>query len=155
MRFNLRNDNYKNFDVFKDNVLEPRSYFVPFNDMNELASTDIRTERYNSSMVDVLSGEWEFKYFSKESDMPDELDTDTYEFDKVSVPSVWQHTGYEEPYYINARYPFKPNPPEIPADCSVGVYHKAFEADDIEATYTLSFLGVAGALDVFVNGKYV
>lgn len=46
--------------------------------------------------------------------MPNELDIDSTEFDKVPVPSVWQHTGYEKPYYVNSRYPFKPTPPEIP-----------------------------------------
>ncbi len=155
MKFKLKNDNYKNFTIFKDNVLQPRSYFIPFADMKELVGTDIRTERYHSSLVDVLSGEWDFKYFSRVSDMPDEIDTDNYDFDKVTVPSVWQHTGYEEPYYVNTRYQFNPNPPDIPEDCPVGVYHRVFHADDIESTYTLTFLGVAGALDVFVNGRYV
>ena len=58
MKFKIKNDNYKNFDVFKDNVLTPRSYFIPFSSPEELRKTDIRTERYSSSMVEVLSGEW-------------------------------------------------------------------------------------------------
>lgn len=155
MKYNLKNDNYFNFDVYKDNVMQPRSYFIPFHDGAMLAKTDFRTERYSSDMVDVLSGEWDFKYYSKVSAMPDEFDTDDIEFDRVTVPSVWQCTGYEEPYYLNTRYQFKPNPPEIPHDCSVGVYHREFDIDDIEQNYCISFLGVAGALDVFVNGSYV
>lgn len=155
MKFRLKNDNYKNFDVFKDNVLQPRSYFIPFNSVEEMAKTDIRTERYNSSCVKVLSGEWDFAYYKHESDLPLEIDTETACFDKVSVPSVWQHTGYEKPYYVNSRYPFTPNPPEIPVDCPVGVYHRTFYIDDLEKNYILSFLGVAGGLDVFVNSKYV
>ena len=155
MKFKIKNDNYKNFDVYKENVLTPRSYFIPFSSPEEMAKTDIRTERYSSSMVEVLSGEWDFKYYKNESDMPNELDIDSTEFDKVPVPSVWQHTGYEKPYYVNSRYPFKPTPPEIPADCSVGVYHRTFEIDDLNKNYIISFLGVAGGLDVFVNGKYV
>ena len=155
MKFKIKNDNYKNFDVYKENVLTPRSYFIPFSSPEEMAKTDIRTERYSSSMVEVLSGEWDFKYYKNESAMPNELDVDSTEFDKVPVPSVWQHTGYEKPYYVNSRYPFKPTPPEIPADCSVGVYHRTFEIDDLNKNYIISFLGVAGGLDVFVNGKYV
>lgn len=155
MKFKIKNDNYKNFDVYKENVLTPRSYFIPFSSPEEMAKTDIRTERYYSSMVDVLSGEWDFKYYQKESDLPSELDVENTDFDKVAVPSVWQHTGYEKPYYVNSRYQFKPNPPEIPADCAVGVYHRTFAIDDLNKNYILSFLGVAGGLDVFVNEKYV
>ena len=103
MKFKIKNDNYKNFDVFKDNVLTPRSYFIPFSSPEEMAKTDIRTERYSSSMVEVLSGEWDFKYYKNESVMPNELDVDSTEFDKVPVPSVWQHTGYEKPYCVTAQ----------------------------------------------------
>lgn len=154
VKFNLKNDNYKNFAVYKDNILKPRSYFIPFASLEEAGKSDIRTERYSSSMVDVLSGEWDFKYYSKLSDMPDEIDIDDFEFDTVPVPSVWQHTGYEKPYYLNTRYQFKPNPPEIPEDVPVGIYHRVFSIDDVNANYTLTFLGVAGALDVFINGRY-
>ena len=61
MIYNLKKDNYKTFNVFKDNILDPRSYFIPFANENEMLESDIRTERYASSMVEVLSGEWEFK----------------------------------------------------------------------------------------------
>ena len=132
MKFKIKNDNYKNFDVFKDNVLTPRSYFIPFSSPEEMGKTDIRTERYSSSMVEVLSGEWDFVYYKKESELPSVFDIDKTDFDKVSVPSVWQHTGYEKPYYLNSRYPFKPNPPEIPVDCPVGVYHSTFNIDDLD-----------------------
>lgn len=37
----------------------------------------------------------------------------------------------------------------------MGVYHRTFEIDDLNKNYIISFLGVAGGLDVFVNGKYV
>ena len=155
MKFKLKNDNYKNFEIYKENVLEPRSYFISFSSVEELAKTDIRTERYNSGEVDVLSGEWDFAYYKHESDLPLEIDTDEMKFDKVNVPSVWQHTGYEEPYYVNSRYQFTPNPPEIPVDCAVGVYHRTFIINDLQKNYIISFLGVAGGLDVFVNSKYV
>lgn len=155
MKFNLKNDNYSNFDVYKKNVLFPRSYFISFSAAQEMAKTDIRTERYNSSAVDVLSGEWDFVYYERESLLPLEFDTDSVKFDKVTVPSVWQHTGYEKPYYVNARYQFAPNPPEIPVDCPVGVYHRSFVRDENYSNFVLSFLGVAGGLDVFINGKFV
>ena len=155
MKYRIKNDNYKNFAVFKDNVLKPRSYFIPFKDTEKMLSNDIRTERYNSDMVEVLSGEWDFVYYPAVSKVPEVFDTEKVRFDKVTVPSCWQFTGYEPPVYINVRYQFKPDPPHIPENCSVGVYRKAFTVNSADKTYTLAFLGVAGALDVFVNGKYV
>jgi hypothetical protein len=35
-------------------------------------------------------------------------------FDKLDVPSCWQYNGYGNPMYLNARYPFRFNPPKIP-----------------------------------------
>lgn len=154
MIYELKMDNYKDFHIFKDNVLEPRAYFIPFSSEKELAETDIRTERYHSTMVAVLSGEWQFKYYEKVSDMPQSFDTEKEDFDVITVPSCWQFTGYEKPYYINSRYQFECDPPNFPEDCSAGVYVKKFMLGDVSGKYTLTFLGVAPCFDLFVNSKY-
>ena len=155
MLVNYKKDNFKNFSVFKDNVLKPRAYFIPFNSVEDLSKTTIIDERYSSSMVKVLSGDWDFKYYSSIDKMPNEIDVQNFDFDTVVVPSVWQHTGYERPYYVNQRYQFKPNPPSIPDDCPVAIYHKNVDIDDLSGNYIITFLGVACCLDLFVNGKYV
>lgn len=154
MVYNL-NNHYCQFSVYKDNVLQPRAYFIPFRSAERLAQTDMMTERYASDMVTVLSGEWDFAYFKNVSMLNGSFDTDTLTFDKMKVPSCWQFTGYEPPYYVNTRYQFKPNPPEIPQDCSVGIYRRFITLTEVHDTYMLSFLGVAGALDVYCNGQYV
>lgn len=155
MKYNLKTDNYITFEKFRENTMYPRSYFIPFANLDELKGTDIRNERYSSSLVDCLSGEWDFKYYSSCSDIPKDLDTDSIDFDSVSVPSTWQHTGYEQPYYVNTFYQFTPKPPHIPSDCPAGVYRKIINIDDLSLNYYLCFLGVAGGLDLFVNGRYV
>lgn len=155
MIYNLKKDNYKNFNVYAENLLPPRSYFIPFSSKEELDETDIRTERYSSSRVAVLSGDWSFKYYSKVSEIPEEFNSDEEEMDTIPVPSMWQYTGYEKPYYVNQRYQFPVNPPDFPEDCPVGVYLKKFKIAEISGNFSLAFLGVAGSLDVFVNGKYV
>ncbi|MGN1203080.1 MAG: glycoside hydrolase family 2 TIM barrel-domain containing protein [Eubacterium sp.] len=155
MKYNLKTDNYKTFKTFKDNVMYPRSYFIPFASLTELEDTNISNERYRSSMVECLSGEWDFVYYKNCTDIPNDFDTAEISFDKVAVPSTWQHTGYEKPYYVNSRYQFKPNPPEFPEDCPAGVYRKIINIDNAEQNYYLCFLGVAGSLDLFCNGKYV
>lgn len=156
MIYTLKNNtNYRDFGVYQENLMKPRAYFIPFGSFDALAATDVRTERYASDRVTVLSGEWDFQYFVRVSDLPEAYDTDKASFDTVPVPSCWQFTGYEPPYYVNTRYQFKPNPPQIPEDCSVGIYRRLFAIEEPEKHYTLSFLGVAGALDVYVNGRYV
>ena len=155
MNYFLKTENYRNFTKFSENVMFPRSYFIPFSDLKELDGTDIRNERYSSSMVECLSGEWDFIYYKSCLEIPAEFKTDEICFDKVNVPSVWQHTGYEPPYYVNQRYQFKPAPPEIPEDCSAGVYRKMIKIDDASLNYYIAFLGVSGGFDLFCNGRYV
>ncbi|MBR3737440.1 MAG: hypothetical protein IKN26_01755, partial [Eubacterium sp.] len=155
MKYHLKNGNFSDFCVFRKNILKPRSYFIPFESEKEALESDIRSERYSSSRVDVLSGEWDFRYYENCRDIPAEWNSENEKFDKINVPSMWQFTGYEKPYYLNTRYQFKPNPPEIPENCSAGIYRKIIETDDLSQGYTLSFLGVAGAFDVFINKNFV
>ena len=37
MKFNLKNDNYSDFGIYKKNVLFPRSYFISFSTPEEMA----------------------------------------------------------------------------------------------------------------------
>lgn len=155
MHYSFKTDNYRILEMFKDNTVAPRAYFIPFSSCEEMRKTDIRDERYSSSKVTVLGGEWKFAYFDRVSAMPDDIDSDTFDFDTVKVPSMWQFTGYEKPYYVNVRYQFKADPPHFPEDCPVSVYLKTLEIENADKTRCLSFLGVAGSLDLFINGKYV
>lgn len=155
MKYNFKTDNFKTFEKFSENLLTPRSYYIPFGSLDELEGTDIRNERYSSSRVDCLSGEWDFAYFKDCRDVDREIELDSIKFDRVFVPSTWQHTGYENPYYVNTRYQFKPNPPYIPEVCPAGLYRRKFQIDDLSLSYTVCFLGVAGSLDLFCNGRYV
>lgn len=155
MQYNLKTGNFCDFSKFRENIMIPRSYFIPFANLDELAKTDIRNERYSSSRVECLSGEWDFVYYSNCKMVDNFFDTEKIKFDKVNVPSMWQYTGYEKLYYVNTRYQFKPNPPHIPEDCPVGIYRRFIDIDNLDLNYTLAFLGVAGSLELFCNGKYV
>ena len=128
-------------------------------------------------MVRCLSGEWDFKFYEKPAELEKDFDSDKVVFDKLTVPSVWQFSGYLKPTYINSDYPFCFDPPRIPEEeelgiykpaynrpghidarghyNSIGVYRKKFAIDDLNKTYTVAFLGVTPCLDLFLNGKYV
>ena len=155
MQYSIVNENYRDFDVFEINKLKPRAYAIPFKSLRKLKATDCLTERYKSDKVTVLSGEWDFKYYEKQSIVPVNFHTDRVQFKKVKVPSTWQRTGYEEPCYINTRYEFHLMPPELPENVSVGVYRRFFDISSVDKRYVISFLGVVSCLDLYLNGEFV
>ena len=155
MKYSIHRKLHTDFNVFEENKLDARSYFIPFSSVKRLVKTDFKNERYSSDRVTLLNGEWDFAYYEKLSYVPEILDTDIIGFDSVTVPCTWQRTGYDQIAYINTRYPFPKNPPYIPADVATGIYRKAVDIKNADKRRTISFLGVAGALAVYVNGEYV
>ena len=155
MEYKLNKTNYRDFDVFEENKLAARAYFIPYSKKTDLDAAELRHERTGSDLVEVLSGEWDFKYYSDISQLPDALNINTVEFDKVHVPSTWQRTGYEPPVYLNCPYPFETPVPTLPEHMSAGVYHKSFEVSNSDNIHIISFLGVVPCVDLYVNGMYV
>ncbi len=155
MKYTVNTKNYRDFNTFEINKCEGRAYFIPYTDKKTLAQTDFRKERYSSDLVRVLSGEWEFKYYPHAAEVPAELDTAEIEFDKITVPSTWQRTGYEPPVYLNCPYEIETKPPMLPDDMSAGVYRKVFNVEDTDKVYILTFLGVCPCVDLYINGEFV
>ena len=185
MRYRINKTNYCDFDVFEDNKLAPRSYFIPYPDRESADKVSGKEKRYKSPKVICLNGDWDFKFFPNPSQLPDLLDTDTIKFDKIDVPSCWQFRGYDRPFYVNLRYQFPYDPPKIPeldkagkvfslqgSDYGlgprwkdpgeeynfVGVYRTFFNTDGPDAPerrYVLSFLGIASCADIYMNDHYV
>lgn len=155
MLYNFNHDKYNNFKIYEENKISGRAYFIPFKNMDVLEKTTYLNERYNSDMVTLLNGEWGIKYFKKFSEMPQSINTDTFEFDMKKVPSCWQFIGYEEPYYVNQKYQFKIQVPYVPNDIPVAIYKKTFNLDNISKTEILTFLGVCSNLQLYLNGSYV
>ena len=156
MKYIINTDNFRNFDVAEINKLSPRAYFIPYSSMEKLCEQDVLTERYNSDMVTVLNGEWDFKYYDKDMLIPKEFYTDRVQFDKVIVPSTWQRTGYREPCYLNTRYEFDAKLyPGIPEEVPMGIYRKVINIENPEKVYILTFMGVISSLDLYINGEFV
>ena len=173
MLYRFSHDKFNDPQVFEDNRLHPRSYFIPFASRAECDGCDYLNERYSSSCVMPLGGEWDFLYYSKIGDMPTKMDFYDVKGDKVEVPSCWQFTGYEKPYYVNIRYQFDYKFPYVPADestvgnnmptndnkvhrvfNSLGVYRRKFTARRGFKNF-LTFLGAASCVQVYLNGMYI
>ena len=166
MKYILDKLNHCTFKKVEAGRLAPRAYAIPHKKSADAKRADYKNERFNSDVVSALSGEWEFKYYKKKSKLPATLDTSKIKFDKITVPSTWQRTGYEEPVYINCPYSFDPRalggekgqgvkPPEIPDDFSCGIYRKWLTIDKKAENYVLCFLGIASCVDLYINGIFV
>ena len=154
MQYSVHRKLHTDFSVFEENKLPARSYFIPFSTSENVHASDYKNERYTSDRVLMLSGEWDFAYFDRLSKIPEVFDTASVQFDKVNVPSTWQRTGYDQIAYINTRYPFPKKPPHIPEDVAVGIYRKTAVLTE-SVRKLITFLGVAGAMALYINGKYV
>lgn len=182
MQYKLNTSNYHDFQTYEVNKLPPRSYFIPYPDRAQADQVTAAQKRYRSPKVICLNGEWDFRFYPRPSELPEVIDTDTMRFDKLDVPSCWQFRGYARPFYVNMRYQFPYQPPEIPTTEKVdktfcwigsdygikprwqdpgeeynyvGVYRRFFRVEDELKNYVLSFLGVASCIDVYVNGSFV
>lgn len=126
---------YENLEKIQENRLPQRSYYIPEN---------------KNAYLD-LNGEWDFKYYSADF-LEEENITD---WDKISVPSCWQLKGYENPNYTNINYPYPVDPPYLPVENPLGIYHREFEIVDEENLHYIIFEGVSSNLQLFINNKYV
>ncbi len=182
MRYTVNKENYHTFDIFEINKMPARSYFVPYPDKMKADAVSLFEKRYASSKVTCLNGDWDFKFYPRPGELPDVLDTEKVEFDSIPVPGCWQFHGYDRPFYVNTRFQFPFNPPEIPQEDAVrpvlsvskspnglktvwniprgeynfvGVYRRKFTVDTPRKKRIISFMGVASCLDLYVNGKFV
>lgn len=155
MKYSINKTNFNDFSVYEINKLEGRGYQIPYSSKETIKKTPFKKERTSSDIVRVLSGEWEFRYFSTNKDLPDVIDTSDFKFDKIKVPSTWQRIGYDSPAYINCPYAFDNPPPYVPEEQPVGVYRKIFDIADTDKKYIISFLGVIPCIDLYINGKFV
>ena len=155
MKYQIKMLLINDFGVYKKNKLDYRSYFIPYKDKALLSEKSALTERYESDTVNVLSGEWDFKFYEKISRLPTIIDTEGLACDKITVPSVWQRTGYAPPAYINTRYEFKMNLPDVPEEMMAGVYVKKFNISEDAVNPIITFLGVCSCLTLYINGEFV
>ena len=103
MKYNINKTNYHDFRTVSVNRLKARSFFIPYPDRESADGQNTLSMRYGSPKVICLNGKWDFSFYPVPSELPDILDTDDTDFDKIDVPSCWQFRGYAKPFYVNAR----------------------------------------------------
>lgn len=164
----MRLDNYHlSFEDLHIGTQETRAYYIPFPSQKELeearqaADKHIEMDvRYASDRVNVLDGEWDFRYFNRPEEVPEDFYTEEFRgdgFTTIPVPSCWQTHGYDHHQYTNIRYPFAFDPPHVPAENPTGAYFTDFELTEEEASKKryLYFEGVDNNFYVWINGEFV
>ncbi len=140
---------YEDLNLIHENTLPPRSHYIPYESLEKALTGEPSDSKYYK----LLNGEWDFAYFARDIDCPKEIT----KWDTVKVPSCWQMTGYERPYYTNVNYPYPVEPPYVPDDNPLGVYRTfvIISEEESKRENTIVFEGVAPCFELFINGEYV
>ncbi|MCF0134350.1 MAG: beta-galactosidase [Blautia sp.] len=147
---------YEDLHVLHENVMPNRCYYIPSSSRMDC----LVEEREKSDRIQMLNGDWKFRYYDSVYAMQDaffETDYDASGFDTVSVPGVWQNYGYDTHQYTNIRFPFPADPPYVPAENPCGAYICEFQySKTSEAPKAfLEFEGVDSCFYVWLNGAYI
>ncbi|MBQ2876258.1 MAG: glycoside hydrolase family 2 [Clostridia bacterium] len=140
---------YENPKLLHEGTLPPRAHYIPYDSLEGA----LRGEPEGSGLYTSLCGEWDFKYFARDIDCPENIEL----WDKIRVPSCWQAEGYEPPVYTNVMYPHPVDPPYVPDDNPLGVYRRLINATPEMAKRKnyIVFEGAAPCVELFLNGEYV
>lgn len=148
---------YENPMKTSENRLPQRAYYIPYANLEQALSFD----RSKSPYYKLLNGEWDFKYFSRDIDVPENvaenIDEKIVDFDRQEVPFCWQSKGYDQIMYSNVDYPYPVDLPYVPDENPCGVYRCEFEIGSEWAgrETNIVFEGVSSCMYLYINGAYV
>ena len=149
--------NWEDPSVLDQNKRDAYAWSFPFRSIENAGVNSFDSSPYYYS----LNGKWRFKWSLNPQNRPENFynpDYTTNSWDIITVPSDWQMKGYGTPIYTNVKYPFKMDPPNIPAEYNpVGSYVKYFEVPkNWDGTSVIIHFGaVNSAMYVWVNGQKV
>ena len=115
-------------------------------------------EREASERFQLLSGAWDFAYYSSLHDVDLASALAGAGFDvqaKMPVPGCWQTNGFDRAQYITSPYPFLFDPPHVPYDNPVGIYRTSFTCVSAQETSFLYFEGADSCLYASLNGRFL
>ncbi len=149
---------WSRLDVIEIGKRPAHAYCVPFPDEETMRTTPRFRDRFESPLVHLLDGTWDFRYLPDVRDLTEDAILGDFTAEngalRMDVPSCWQMKGFDIPHYTNVRYPFPCDPPFVPAANPVGIYRRSFHvpASFAGCGVRLVFQGVAGAFHLLVNG---
>lgn len=143
---------WQNEKILQVNREKERAYYIPFDTLEKA----LEGNKEKSKFYKILNGNWDFKYFNKYLDVPNNVLEDGG-WENIPVPSNWQVYGYDVPQYVNALYPYPVNPPYVPNENPVGIYKRDFKLPISwgEKEIYLNFEGVNSCFYLYINKQLV
>lgn len=145
----------KSFMTFHENpeklhigTLPDHAYFIPF-----AKGQDAFCERVKSKRIEMLNGEWDFKYYDSIISLDDDFINMSFT-EKIPVPSNWQLHGYDKAQYTNVVYPIPFDPPYVPDNIPVGIYQRKYIHADDGMRKILTFEGVDSCIYLYINDRF-
>lgn len=117
---------YENLNVLHENTMPRHAYYMP----TSKAMGVLVHDRKKSDRMQLLNGNWKFRYYKSIYDLQEkfyEVGYDVTKFDEIPVPGIWQNYGYDSHQYTNVRYPIPLDPPYVPQENPCGAYVHQFE----------------------------
>ncbi|HFQ8226690.1 TPA: glycoside hydrolase family 2 TIM barrel-domain containing protein [Citrobacter freundii] len=108
-----------------------------------------------------LNGLWRFNCAINPASRPKNFYQEDYDFsdwDTIRVPGNWEAQGFDKAIYIDERFPFTTQWPEVPRDYNpVGSYRRTFHLDHswFEKELFLHLGGARTATFIWINGQRV
>ena len=135
---------HKKIEFISQNICDRRNFYCPKNIIDQVSVYK------GGSRFISLNGEFDFAFFNAGQTFDEKAN-----FKKVNVPCCWEYYGVGYTGYVNDRYLFPINPPEI-IDSDYGVYKKTFFLIKKKGKrYYINFEGKDSCLYLYVNGQYV
>lgn len=158
LRFNQKSPDYENPDILQIQAELADARGIPYQSRETALAAAAECDKYASSYVQPLNGEWKFHYAPCPHEAPERFFDESYageDWDRIPVPSNWQLLGYGTPLYSSSKYPFPVDPPYIPKLNPTGSYMRSFDLPERrgDGDVFLVFEGVDSAFHVWVNGE--
>ncbi|WEM45034.1 beta-galactosidase subunit alpha (plasmid) [Photobacterium sp. DA100] len=147
-------NNWENFLHLHENRLAPRAYFFSYNSLSSAQTF----QRELSSHYMLLSGQWQFQYFTHPLLVPEEFYSQPMaDWGHITVPNMWQMEGHGDLQYTDEGFPFPIDVPFVPTDNPTGAYQRTFTLGENwqDKQTIIKFDGVETYFEVYVNGEYV
>lgn len=146
--------NWQNFLHLHENRMAPRAYFFAYDSIQTARSF----QRELSQHFMLLSGQWQFNYFTHPLLVPDDFYSQLMsDWGQITVPNMWQMEGYGKLQYTDEGFPFPIDVPFVPSDNPTGAYQRIFTLSQAwqHKQTIIKFDGVETYFEVYVNGHYV
>jgi len=147
-------NNWENVFQLHKNRLAPRAYFFSYDSIDNAQTF----QRELSHHFQLLSGQWQFNYFTNPLLVPDEFYSQKMmDWCRITVPNMWQMEGHGDLQYTDEGFPFPINVPFVPTDNPTGAYQRTFTLSKHwkNKQTIIKFDGVETYFEIYINGSYV